>query len=203
VRAHASGPRATRRQSRARGSRRRRLLRPGMLLIVGASAVVIAVAGYSVAAFVISTFPSQGAGSGAPSAPAGVSDVLAQAEVVGPTSVPATGACAVSNLGTPASPTNLTNGTNTGLCLNAATGGFAAGDTMYVLEISFNHSALVSQVFQVEIHVSVTPAVNSIAVTAYVRTSAAIAVVEYASFAVDLTSAGDTSVLQYTLLVTQ
>jgi len=203
VRVPASGPRPTRRPSKVRGSRRRRVLSPGVCLIVAGSAVLIAVAGYSVSAFVISTFPSQGSVSGGPSAPAGVSNVLAQAQLVGSTTVPATGACSVPNLGTQVSPTNLTNGSNTGICLNTATGGFATGDTMYVFEISFNHSALVSHVFQVGIRVSVTPAVNSVALTAYVRTSAAIAVVEYATFAVDLTSAGDTSVLQYTLLVTQ
>jgi hypothetical protein len=175
----------------------------GVRLIVAGCAVLIAVAGYSAAAFVISTFPTQAGGSGAPSAPAGVSYGLAQAQIVGPTTVPATGACSVSNLGTQASPTNLTNGSNTGICLNTATGGFAPGDTMYVLEVSFSHSALVSHIFQAQIRVSVTPTVNDIAVTAYVRTSAAIAVVEYATFALDMTSAGDTSILQYTLLVTQ
>ncbi|HYA11072.1 MAG TPA: hypothetical protein VEH10_05330 [Thermoplasmata archaeon] len=117
--------------------------------------------------------------------------------------MPAAGACSASNLGTLAVPTNLTNGGDTGICLTTATGGIATGDTMYVFEISFNQSALVSHVFQVEIRVSVTPAANGIAVTAYVRTSAAIAVAEYATFALDLTSAGDTAVLQYALLVTQ
>lgn len=157
-------------------------------------------------AFLLGSFssvPAQSSASGTPSAPPGVSYTLAQAQIVSGTSVPATGACTTSNLGNLSSPTALTNGTSTGICLSTAVGGFAAGDVMYILQVSWNHSALNATVFEAQIAVDVTPTSHNIVATSYVKTSATIVSSESAVFAVDLIEAGDTSVTGFSVLITQ
>jgi len=157
-------------------------------------------------AFVIGSFaynPFQSSAQGAPMPPPGVSYVQAAAEIVGPTTTPATGACVSSNLGTLATPTALTDGANTGICLSTSVSGFSSGDTMYVFEISFSHLAANATIFQVQLGVSVTPSANDVVVTSFIETSPAITVYENATFGIDMTESSDTSIVSFGVLVTQ
>jgi hypothetical protein len=174
--------------------------------IVGVAAGLIVFSGFATAAFVLGTFqsnPFQSSASGTPNAPPGVSYVLAEAQIVNATSIPATGACTTSNLGTVGTPTALTNGAKTGICLNAPVAGFGAGDTMYIFEVSWSNLAAVSTTFQVQIGVDVTPTSNDIVATSYVETSSTITTSEQAIFAIDMSAAGDTSLVQFNVLMTQ
>jgi len=188
-----------------RPPRRRLTGRSFWILIVGA-ALTIGVSGAVTASFVIGTFaynPPQSAASGSTAAPPGLSYVQALAFPVGPSTTPASGACNASNLGTLATPTALTNGASTAICLNAPATGFLAGDVVYTFEVSWSTLAAVSTPFEIQIGVDVMPSANSIVATAYVSTTATITPYENATFSLDMTAAGDTSVVQYSLLVTQ
>jgi hypothetical protein len=195
-----------RHRSRKYRPARRRFSGTGVWLIIGGAAAAIVASGFAVGAFVIGSFgstPLQSSAFGAPMPPPGLSYVSAQAQIVGPTTVPAAGACVASNIGTLGTPTALANGTNTGICLSTNASGFLTGDTMYTLEISFSHLAANSTIFEIQIGIDVTPSGHSIAVTSYLKTSASIVSQENATFALDLTESGDISVVQYGLLVTQ
>ncbi|MGB6500234.1 MAG: hypothetical protein WBG19_02375 [Thermoplasmata archaeon] len=162
--------------------------------------------GFATAAFVLGTFnsnPFQSSASGTPNAPPGVSYVLARAYEVNATGVPAAGACVTSNLGTLVAPTALVDGAATGICLNTPALGFGTGDIMYVFEVQWSNLAAVSTTFQVQIGVDVTPAANDVVVASYVQTSATITTSEQAIFALDMTAASDTSVVQFNILMTQ
>ncbi len=163
-------------------------------------------AGYAIGAFVIGTFastPAQSSAAGSPEGPPGVSYSVAEAEVVATNTTPAGGSCVATNLGTMASPTALSNGNATAICLTSNASGFATGTTMYVLGVVWNHTALNSTIFKVQIGLQVLPSTHNLAVTSYVKTSATITVNETAYFAVDLTEASDTGVTGYQVLVTE
>jgi hypothetical protein len=169
-------------------------------------AILGSVAALAMGSFIIGSFsssPPQSSAGGIPNAPPGVSFVFAEAQIVNATTVPAAGACAASNLGTSASPTNLTSGTVTALCLSSAVGGFSAADLMYTLEIAWNTTAANATAFKVQVSLDVTPTAHDIAVTSYVKTSATITSAESAVYALDLTQSGDTGVTQFSVLVTQ
>jgi len=170
---------------------------------VGA-AILASVGALSVGSLVFSTFasvPQQTGATGIPNAPPGVSFPLAEGQVVSGTSTPATGGCSVGNLGTLTSPTLLTDGATTALCLNTPVGGFAAADDMFELEIAWSHAAANGS-FKLQVSIDVTPSANDVGATSYVNTSA-ITVSEQAFYALDLTQAGDTSVTGFSVLVTQ
>lgn len=175
-------------------------------LLIAAAAAAAIFSGYAAGAFVINSFqsiPAQSSAWGAPQPPPGVTYPLAQAEIVNATTVPAAGACLTLHYGNLSSPIALTNGTVTPICLTSAATGFAMGDLMYTFEVSWSHSALVSTTFQIQVAVDVVPAANDITVTTYVATSATIVNSESAVYALDMTEAGDTSVVSMTVLVTQ
>lgn len=176
-----------------------------LLPLAGGVVVLTFVAAFAVGSFVLgpfgSTHPQSSAG-GAPTPPAGVSYVSAGAAVVGATSVPPTGGCTASNLGTDVSPTALVNNTSTVLCLSSSPTGFAAADVMYTWVLSWNSSAAASTIFEVQVSVSVSPSTNNVLATSYVK-SATAPVNDTAVFALDLTQASDTSVLSYDFLVTE
>lgn len=168
--------------------------------------MAIVSSGFVYGAFVIGSFgfnPRQSSAAGAPMPPPGVVYTTAEATLVSATSLPATGACAALNLGTLASPNLLVNGASTGICLNNVTGGYAGGSTMYTLQVEFNHTAANATIFEIQVGVDVTPAANDIVLAAYIQTSAAITVAENATLAVDLTAAGDSSLVSFNVLVTQ
>lgn len=174
--------------------------------MVAVGAALIITSGFAVASFVIGTFssnPLQSSAAGTPGAPPGVSYVLAEAQIVNATTHPDAGACVTSNLGTLVAPTALTNGVDTGICLNTPVAGFGSGDTMYVFEVSWGATAAVSTIFEVQIGVVVTPSANDVVATSYVETSATITTSEQATFAIDMTAAGDTSIVQFNVLTTQ
>ncbi len=180
--------------------------RPMWLLPLAGSVVVLTfVAAFAVGSFVLGSFgtthPQTSAG-GVPSAPSGVAFVSAGAAVVGANSSPPTGGCNASNLGTDPSPTLLTNNTTTALCLSASPSGFAAADEMYTWVISWNASAAVSTIYEVQVSVAVTPSGHDLLATSYVKTSATI-VTESAVYALDLTESSDTAVQSYNFLVTE
>ncbi|HYA10890.1 MAG TPA: hypothetical protein VEH10_04385, partial [Thermoplasmata archaeon] len=146
---------------------------PIILLGVGA-ALLVSVAGYTLGSFVLGGFassPPQSAAYGIPNAPPGVSFVQAEALFINSSTSPATGSCTAANLGNLTAPTALTNGAATPLCLSHSAGGYGAGDTAYMLEVSWNATALNATVFKVQVSLDVTPAANDISVTAYVKTS--------------------------------
>lgn len=190
----------------ARAGRRRRLLGRGIWLVVAGASALIVTSGFALAGFVIGTFssnPFQSSATGTPSPPPGVSYVLAEAQIVNSTNIPTAGSCTTSNLGSLATPTALANGAATGICLNAPVGGFVAGDTMYIFEVSWSSVAAVSTPFSVQLGVVVTPSSNDLVATSYVQTTATISPSEQAIFALDMTAAGDTSIVQFNVLVTQ
>ncbi len=175
-----------------------------VFIAAGAGAIVFS--GAVLGAFVIGTFtsnPPQSAASGVPQAPPGVSFVLAKANPVNGTSIPAAGACTTSNLGTLGTPTALTDAGTVGICLNAPVAGFTAGDIMYDFEINWGTSAAPSTIFEVQLGIDIVPSANDVVATSYVETSATLATGDNAVFAVDMTAAGDTSLTSYTILVTQ
>lgn len=185
--------------------RRPRISAPLIFLGVGA-AILTSIAGFTIGSLVLGGFsstPSQAGAYGIPNAPPGISFVEAEAQFVNATSVPAAGACIASNLGTLAAPTVLTSGASTALCLTTSATGYASGDTVYILEVSWNSSAAVSTTFKVQVSIDVLPATNDISVTSYVNTSATISPSEQAIYSVDMTQAGDTGVTQFAMLVTQ
>ncbi len=176
-----------------------------LLPLAGSVVVLTFVAAFAVGSFVLgpfgSTHPQSSAG-GAPTPPTGVSYVSAGAAVVGATSVPPTGACTASNLGTDLSPTALVNNTTTVLCLSSSLTGFAAADVMYTWVLAWNSSAAPSTIFEVQVSVSVSPSTNNLLATSYVETSPS-PVNDTAVYAVDLTQSSDTSVQSYNFLVTE
>lgn len=178
-----------------------------LLATLGVGIGIVALVGaYAVGSFILGSFasvPSQSSAVGIPNAPPGVSFVFAEAQLVNHSTAPAAGACTALNLGNASSPTALTNGTVTPICLSSSVGGFASADTMYTLEIGWNATALNSTVFKVQVTIDVTPSANDITVTSYVKTSAKIVSSDWAVYAVDLTQAGDTSVVQFGVLVTE
>jgi len=177
------------------------------IAVLGIGAAILAsVTALSVGSFVLSTFgsvPPQSSAGGIPNAPPGVFFVEASAVIVNATSTPAAGQCAASNLGTPTSPTLLTNGVTTGLCMSHQVGGFAAADTMYTLEISWTSAAANATMFKLQVSIDVTPSANDLSLTSYVNTSATISTSESAVYALDMTESGDTSVTGFSTLVTQ
>lgn len=172
-----------------------------------AAAAITLVAGLTVGALTLGSFsftPHQTGATGVPpSPPDGVSFPLAEAQLVTASTTPAAGACNKTNLGTEAKPTNLTNGANTTVCLSSSSNGFALGDAVYLIEVSWNASAPLSVEFEVQVYFGTTPAVNSVAVTSYVLTTATITSYEGAIFVFDLTQSGDSSVTGFSALVTQ
>jgi len=203
-----SGPRyreGTHRR-RVRKSAPRRLGGRAFWAIVGVAAGLIVTSGFATAAFVLGTFssnPFQSSASGTPSSPPGVTYPLAEAQLVNATTTPAAGGCVTPDLGTLAVPTALTSGAKTAICLNTPASGFGSGDIMYILEVQWSSLAATSTEFQVQIGVDVTPSTNDVVAVSYVETSATIAVSEEAIFALDLTAASDTSVVQFNVLITQ
>jgi len=139
----------------------------------------------------------------APIPPAGVGFPLAEAKLASATSSPPTGSCTTANLGTRSSPELLTSGTNLTLCLTTPAAGFAVGDLLYILDVSFNTSAPTSTVFEVQAFLSVAPTANDIVATGFIETSTTISATEVACLAADLTQAGDSSVVGFTVIVTQ
>lgn len=191
---------------RTRSSSVRRVgRRASLALAVGIAAMVLG-GGYAVGAFILGSFlstPSQISAAGVPQAPPGVSAALAEAQIVNATTVPATGACTVSNVGTQAAPTALTNDSSTGICLSTNATGFGAGDLMYILELTFNHTAAVSTEFEAQIAIDMTPSSHDVFVSSFVKTSANITVSESAIFAVDMIESGDTGVVSFSVLITE
>lgn len=178
---------------------------PYTILGVGA-AILIGVTGFTLGSLVIGSFSStsqQTAAYGVPSAPPGISWVSAEAQLVTPTSVPETGSCTTSNLGTALAPTALVNGAATAICLSTSAGGFATSDLVFALNISWNTSAAVNTTFKVQIAIDVTPTANDVLVTSYVKTSTTITTSEEAVFALDISQSTDTSVTEFSALVTQ
>ncbi len=179
----------------------------GTFYLVLAIATFAVVAGFALGSFTFGSFgfiPKQTGASGvAPGAPAGVQFPLAEATFVTPSSTPATGACTTTNLGTNLTPNHLTSGAAVGICLNAFSGGYLTGDTMWILEVLWNTSATVSTLFNVSIFESTTPATDSILATAWVETSATITANETAIFAVDLSQSTISSVNTFNVLVTE
>jgi len=199
------GARHYRRVRRSAPKRRFRLSAPVMLLGVGA-AILTCVAGFTLGSLVLGGFasaPPQSVAQGIPNAPPGVSFVLAEAILVNGTSIPATGACATSNLGNLSVPTALVSGTSTAMCANTFAGGYGSGDVVYTLEASWNATAANATIFKVQVNFVVTPATNDVSITSYVKTSASIASPEQAIYSLDLTKAGDTAENSYTMLVTE
>jgi len=197
------GPRHRRRAERPT---RRRFAGSAYWVLIGGAAAAIISSGFVMGAFVIGSFasnPFQSSAQGAPMPPPGVSYVQAAAEIVGPATSPASGACVTSNLGTLPTPTALTDGANTGICLSTSGTGFNTGDTMYIFEISFSHLAANATIFEVQLGVSVTPSANDVVVTSFLKTSAAITVSENATFGLDMTESGDVSIVSFGVLVTQ
>jgi hypothetical protein len=74
---------------------------------------------------------------------------------------------------------------------------------MYVLEVSWGTTAANATIFEAQIGVSVTPAANDIVAASYLKTSATITSAETAIFAIDLTQAGDTSLITFNVLITE
>jgi hypothetical protein len=180
----------------------------GTFYLVLAVAVFALIGGFTLGSFTFGSFgyiPRQSSASGnAPGSPAGLSFPLAEAQLVSVSTAPAAGNCTATNLGTNASPIHLSNGNYTGICMTAVpAGGYAPGDTMWVLEVSWNASGTPLTSFQLRVTVDVTPATNDVAVVAYVETSATITTFETAVLAVDLTQAGDSSVGSFSILATQ
>jgi len=188
-------------------ARRARRRVPRWTYLVAGAAALALLSGYTIGAITLGGFgsvPHQAtATSLAPVPPGGVSFPLAEAKLASPTSVPATGACTSSNLGTEGSPAPLVNGKNTTICLTNSAGGFATGDLLYILDVSFDPTAPTGTIFEVQVFLSVTPTANNLVDTAYVNTTATIAATEVATFAADLTQASDTSLNGFTVIVTQ
>jgi len=190
---------------RARRPQRQRFPRV-LYWVIGAGAIALS-AGFAVGSLTFGAFgfsPHQAGASGVPaSPPSGISFPLAEGILVSATSVPAEGACATSNLGTNVTPTALTNGSNTTICLSTHAGGFALGDIVYILDVSWNSTAPLSTVFEVQVYMGVVPTTNSFTATAYVKTSASITAFEGATLALDMTQTGDTGPTGFSVLVTQ
>lgn len=201
-----SGYRGSPHRRRVRVTSNRRLVGRGFWVVIAAGAALIITSGFAVAAFTIGTFssnPLQSAATGTPNAPPGVTYPLAEAQLVNATTVPAAGACTTSNLGHLATPTALVSAVNTAICLNTPAAGFATSDYMYIFEISWSSTSAISTIFEVQIGVDVVPVTNDFVATSYVETSATISTTEEATYALDLTAASDTSVVQFNVLVTQ
>jgi len=186
---------------------RRRPNRRAWFVVLGVGAGILAAVGALTAgSFVFGSFssvPPQSAAGGIPNAPPGVWFVIAQAQMVNASTIPATGACTASNLGNISSPVLLSSGNTSGLCANHVPGGFATGDMMFTMEIGWNATALNATIFKVQVSFAVTPSANDVAVTSYVKTSVRITSPEMAVYALDITQAGDTSVTSFSALVTQ
>lgn len=191
---------------RVRPRPRRRLRGHALWLLLAGAASLIVASGFALGSFFLGGFssvPAQSSAGGIPQAPPGVSYPLAGAEIVNTTNVPVAGTCTSSNLGALNAPTVLTNAGAIGICLTSSAGGYAAGDTMYVLEVSWSTAAPVSTEYMVQVGIDVTPVAHNISATSYVETSTAITGTESAFFALDMTQAGDTSVTQFSVLVTE
>lgn len=180
---------------------------PGVILLVTGVATLAMVGGFAIGTLTVGSFSSSphqtGASNLAPSGPAGVSFPLAEATMVTLTSHPGVGDCVSSNLGTLSAPTPLTSGTNTTLCLSTPVAGFVEGDTVFILDIQWNSSAVVSTTFEVQVFLAVNPSSNDVLATSFVSTSATIASPEVAVFALDLTQSTDYAITGFNVLVTQ
>jgi len=185
----------------------RRFSTLGTVYLVLAVATFSLIGGIALGSFTFGNFsniPRQSSVSGlAPGAPPGLSYPLAEDELVSPSTTPATGNCTATNLGTDLSPTHLINGQLTPICLSASVSGYSTGDSMWIIEVSWNSSAVPSMLFNVTVFEQTTPTANDILATAWVETSATITTAETAVLAVDLTQSGDSSVDGFTVLVTQ
>ena len=138
-----------------------------------------------------------------PNAPVGVWFPLVEATLVTASSQPAVGDCVSSNLGTEGSPTALTSGVNTTICMSTSADGFALGDLAYILDVEWNTTAVVSTTFEVQVFFAVTPTTGDLVQTSYVQTSPTITSPEIALYALDVTQAGDHGVTGFTVIVTQ
>lgn len=206
MRTPVSGHRSTPHRRRVRTASSRHLAGRAFWAVIAGAAALIITSGFAVGAFVIGSFttnPLQTSATAAPGTPPGLTTPLAEAQIVNATSEPAAGACVTSNLGKLATPTALTDGTTTGICLNTPATGFATGDEMYILEVAWGTLAAPGTIFEIQIGMVVTPSTNNVAETSYVETSPTIATGEQAIFALDLTAASDTSVVQVNVLITQ
>lgn len=186
----------------------RRRLRPSVRTLgwLGVFAVVGIVAGYAAAILTVGGFgytPHQTSVTGVPTPPVGVGFPLVEEVAVGSAGAPPAGACTVSNLGTPTSPTPLTSGTNTTICLSTSAGGFALGDAVYLTAVSWNSSAAHGTTYQVQVFYSVTPVTKDILATSYVSTSATITATEEAVFVADLPQSGALAVNGFSIIVTE
>jgi hypothetical protein len=147
--------------------------------------------------------PAQGSASGlAPGSPVGLAFTLAEQELVSPTTTPATGNCTATNLGTSAMPNVLVSGASIPICLSASAGGFATGDSMWIIDISFNTSAFPSAVYNLTVFEATSPASHQILDTVWIETSASITSTETVVLAVDLTQSSDSSVPQWSVIAT-
>jgi len=180
--------------------------RPWFIVLGLGAAILASVTALSLGSFTFGSFssvPNQSSAGGIPNAPPGVTFPLAEAQLVNSTTVPASGACVTSNLGTSTSPTRLSNGNATGICMKTVVGGFAPGDTMFTMEISWSSVAHNATVFKLQVSMSVTPSANDVSVVSYINTSATITSSEQAIYALDLNQASDTSVTGFSVLVTE
>jgi hypothetical protein len=188
-------------------ARRARRRVPRWTYLVAGAAALALLSGYTIGAITLGGFgsvPHQAtATSLAPVPPVGVSFPLAEAGLPGAKAMPAAGACTASNLGTQNSPAALVNGKNTTICLTNSAGGFANGDLLYILDVSFDPTAPTATVFEVQVFLAVTPTANDLVDTAFVNTTVAISSTEVATFAADLTQSSDTSLDGFTVIVTQ
>jgi hypothetical protein len=180
---------------------------PRVFYIFLGIAALLLVTGFTIGALTLGGFGSSPRQANAqvviPGPPAGLTFPLDEATFVTASSSPAAGACTASNLGTPADPTPLVSGENTTICMATVAGGFALGDTAYILDLEWNTTAAISTTFEVQVFVSVSPSAHDVLVTSYVNTTATISAPEIATYAIDLTAADDTGVTGFNVLVTQ
>jgi hypothetical protein len=180
------------------------------VIVLGVGLGILASVGaLALGSFVIGSFgsiPAQSSAGGIPNAPTGVSFPTATALLVNSTTVPATGNCTSSNLGSVGAPTLLSNGNSTPVCLSTNATGYAFGDTAYTLVIQWSSSAANATEFEVQVSISVTPSGHDITGangTAYVKTSTHISTSERAVFCLDLTQSSDGAVTSFGVLVTE
>lgn len=180
--------------------------RPWIVVVGVGLGLLASVAALAVGSFVIGTFgsvPPQSSAGGIPNAPTGVSFVQAEAVLVNSTTVPATGNCSARNFGNLTSPTLLSNGNSTTVCLSANVGGYQTGDLAYTLEVAWSSAAANATIFKIQVSIDTTPVSHDANATVYLKTSTHITATEYAVFAVDLTQQVDTAATSFNILVTE
>ncbi len=197
-------------QTRTPGTRGR--IRRRTIYIGTVVAMLAMVGGFVVASFTIGPFtnaPSQGAAS--TSAP-GLSTVSFPAENVTMASstnkpVALGGACTATSSSTKALPTTLVSAGGTTVntilyCLDSVTtSGFASGQLVQVLNVTWASTTAVSTEFEVNVFISAT---NNVQTTAYLETPGTVAAPgPSVEIVLDLPVASDTTVTSFTVLVSQ